>query len=83
MASYYSTRSLLLHYFTSLLNFLWNEMLSLIEGDWESAEQYRYITLLEMYPTIFSPETLLDFHKTRLHEATLNLHTHTWIFCRL
>ena len=32
-------------------------------------------TLLEKYPT-FSCENLVDFYEERLHEETLNLHTH-------
>ena len=35
-----------------------------------------YITLLEKYP-IFFYENLVDFNEARLHEANLNLHTHT------
>ena len=43
-------------------------------------------TILEKYPTIlfyFFCENLVDFNKTRLHEATLNVHTHAWIFFHL
>ena len=38
-------------------------------------------TLLETYPSFFY-ENLVDF-ELRLNEATLNLHTHAWIFFRL
>ena len=38
-------------------------------------------TLLEKYPTlVFFCENLVDFNEAHLHEATLNLHTHTWVF---
>ena len=34
-------------------------------------------TLLEKYPTLFYfCKNLVDFNEVRLHEATLNLHTH-------
>ena len=42
--------------------------------------QYVYTILLENYPTDFFCENLVDFNETRLHEATLNLHIHMWIF---
>jgi hypothetical protein len=32
--------------------------------------------LLEKYPTLFFCKNLVDFNETRLHESTLNLHTH-------
>ena len=35
----------------------------------------RYTILLEKYLTFFC-ENLVDFNEARLHEATLNLHTH-------
>ena len=35
-----------------------------------------YTTLLEKYPTLFFYENLVDVNEARLHEATLNLHTH-------
>ena len=41
------------------------------------------IPLLEKYPTLFFCENLVDFSEAHLHEATLNLHTHAWIFYRL
>ena len=34
--------------------------------------------MFEKYPTFFC-ENLMDFNEARLHEAILNLHTHTWI----
>ena len=37
-------------------------------------------TLLEKYPNFFFCEKLVNFNGGRLHEATLNLHTHTWFF---
>ena len=40
----------------------------------------RYITLLEKYLTLFFCENLVIFNEARLHEATLNLHTHAWNF---
>ena len=40
----------------------------------------KHTTLLEKYPTFFFLENLVDFNEAHLHEATLNLHTHTWIF---
>ena len=41
-----------------------------------------YTTLLEKYPTLFYLRKPGGF-QWRLHEATLNLHTNTWIFSRL
>ena len=41
-----------------------------------------HITLLEKYPTFFC-EILVDLNEARLHEKTLNLHTHAWISPRL
>ena len=35
--------------------------------------------LLEKYPNFFWGETLVDFNEVRLHEATLNSHTHARI----
>ena len=43
----------------------------------------KYIPLLEKYPTFFFWENLVDFNEARLHEATLNLHTHAWFFSSL
>ena len=40
-------------------------------------------TLLEKYGPYFVLENLVDFNKARLHEATLNLHTHVCFFPRL
>ena len=37
--------------------------------------RFIYTTVLEKNPTFFC-ENLLDFNKARLHEATLNPHTH-------
>ena len=39
--------------------------------------------MLGKYTTLFFGETLVDFNKPRLHEVTLNLHTHACIFSRL
>ena len=37
--------------------------------------------MLEKYPTLlFFYENLVDFNEAHLHEATLNLHRHAWIF---
>ena len=35
------------------------------------------------YPDLFFLEHLVDLNEARLHEATLNLHTHRWIVSRL
>ena len=34
-------------------------------------------------PYFFSCENLVDFNEVRLHEPTLNIHTHAWIVSRL
>ena len=40
--------------------------------------------LLERYPALFfSFQYLVDFSEAHFYEATLSLHTHTWIFSRL
>ena len=41
---------------------------------------YNNVLLLEKYPNFFFWESLVDFNEARLHEATLNLHMHAWIF---
>ena len=38
--------------------------------------------MLEKYHTFFC-ENMVGFSEARLHEATLNPHTHSWIFPRL
>ena len=40
-------------------------------------------SLLEKYLALFFCGNLMYFNEARLNEATLNLHTHAWIFSRL
>ena len=42
-----------------------------------------YSTLLEKYQSLSFCEKLVDINEARLLEASLNLHTHAWIFPRL
>ena len=39
--------------------------------------------MLEKVSDFLFLENLVDFNEARLHKATLNLYTHTWIFSRL
>ena len=41
-----------------------------------SGESSHIRGLLEKYPTLFFCENLVGFNEARLHEVTLNLHTH-------
>ena len=40
------------------------------------AELVQYTPMIEKHPTLLFCENLVDFNEARLHEATLNLHTH-------
>ena len=42
-----------------------------------------YHSVRKVSDLIFFFENLVDFNETRHDEATLNLHTHTWIISRL
>ena len=55
-------------------------------GDcWESSSNWAIHLrgLLEKYTTFFLCEHLMDYNLARLHEPTLNLSAHVWIFSRL
>jgi hypothetical protein len=54
----------------------------MFEDKWINKYIYEYTTLLETIRPFFR-ENLVDFNAARLHEATLNLHTHRWIFHHL
>jgi hypothetical protein len=40
----------------------------------------KYCSVRKVSDLIFFYENLVDFNEEHLHEATLNLHTHAWIF---
>ena len=45
-------------------------------------ETWKYTRAVRKVPDFFC-KNLVDFNEVRLHEATLNLHTHAWILSRL
>ena len=44
--------------------------------------QFQIYYSIRKVSNLFFPESLVDFNAARLHETTLNLHTHTWFFSR-
>ena len=55
----------------------------MFQNSFSNFGNWKIIPLLEKYPTLIFYENLVDLNEVRMHEATLNLDTHAWVFFRL